>query len=153
MNQYRFQKSSKIVSKLQLSDNVLYATIVDKHPTINIVLTKNQIDLEQFQTFLEQLETLREYNPEKARELSDSFFDYNQNTDLIATITGVVSEETIGELLLNSRYGDTEVPILHINWVGSSPYYSGNRFGVLIMYILAKYCLDTKRVQFITLDG
>lgn len=152
MNQYRFRKSSKIVSKLKLTDDVFYATIVDRSPTINIVLTKNQIDLEQFESFLEQIETLREYSPEKAQELSDSFFNYEQNTDLIATITGVVSEETIGELLLNSRFGDSEVPILHISWVGSSPYYSGNRFGVFIMYILAKYCLDTKHIQFITLD-
>jgi hypothetical protein len=152
MNQYRFQKSTKIVSKLEITDNVFYATIVDRHPIINIVLTKNQIDLEQFNDFLGQIETLREYNPEKAQELSDSFFNYEQNTDLIATITGVTNEETIGELLLNSRYGDSNVQVLHINWVGSSPYYSGNRFGVLIMYILAKYCLDTKRIQFITLD-
>jgi hypothetical protein len=152
MNQYRFQKSSKILSKLQITDNVFYATIVDRNPTINIVLTKNHIDLEQFEAFLGQIETLREYSPDKAQELSDSFFNYEQNNDLIATITGVVTEETVGELLLNSRYGDSEVPVLHINWVGSSPYYSGNRFGVLIMYILAKYCLDTKRIQFITLD-
>jgi hypothetical protein len=152
MNQYRFQKSSKILSKLQITDNVFYATIVDRTPTINIVLTKNQIDIEQFEAFLGQIETLREYSPDRAQELSDSFFNYEQNHDLIATITGVVSEETVGELLLNSRYGDSEVPILHINWVGSSPYYSGNRFGVLIMYILVKYCLDTKNIQFITLD-
>ena len=152
MEQYQLTKSSKIVSKLQLSDNTFYVTIVDRHPVINIVLTKNYIDLEQFRSFLEQIETLREYNPEKAHELSNTFFNYDQNTDLISTITGVIIEETAGEVLLNSRYGNSEIPILNINWVSSSPYYSGNRFGVLIMYILAKYCLDNKHIQFITLD-
>jgi predicted GH43/DUF377 family glycosyl hydrolase len=152
MNQYRFRKSTPIVSKLQLADKLFYATVVDHHPTIHVFLTKNQIDLEQLESFFEQLETLRQYNPEQAKILSDSFLNYEQNHDLIATITGVVNEETAGELLLNSRYGEDEVPVLHINWVGSSPYYSGNRFGVLVMYVLAKYCMDTKNIQYITLD-
>ena len=60
MEQYQLTKSSKIVSKLQISDNTFYVTIVDRHPVINIVLTKNYIDLEQFRSFLEQIETLRE---------------------------------------------------------------------------------------------
>jgi hypothetical protein len=152
MNQYRFRKSTPIVSKLQLADKLFYATVVDHHPTIHVFLTKNQIDLEMLENFFEQLETLREYNPEQAKTLSDSFLNYDQNHDLIATITGVVTEETASELLLNSRYGDNEVPVLHINWVGSSPYYSGNRFGVLVMFVLAKYCMDTKNIQYITLD-
>jgi hypothetical protein len=150
--QYRLHKLSNIVSKIQLADNIFYATVFNKHPIVHVFLTKNKINVEQLETFFEQIETLREYNPEQSKILNDSFFDYTQNPDLIATITGVVTNEASGELLLNSRYGESEVPVLHINWVGSSPYYSGNRFSVLVMFILAKYCFDTTNIQYITLD-
>jgi hypothetical protein len=130
MAQYRYRKSTPITSKLHLEDSTFYATILDNGDSlINILLTKYPID------------------PSVSPDYS---FETNHN--LIAITTGVIDREEIGELLLDSSLGDAEVTKLNINWVSSSPYYSGNRFGVFIMYLLVAYSIQKYGIQYVTLD-
>jgi hypothetical protein len=130
MSVHRFVKTSPVRSKLPLEDNSFYATITDNgDSTINILLTKFPMD-------------------------PSSNLDYNfeTNHNLIAMTTGVISSEEIGDLLLDSSLGDSEIAKVNINWVSSSPYYSGNRFGVFIMYLLVAYSIQKYGIQYVTLD-
>ena len=149
VNAYAFVKNSPIRSKLPIHDNNVYATLYQSEVNISIVLTKEPLDIQWFKTFKAEVIRLSGIDKEEAGRLNNSFYDFNQNHNLLAIIEGVISSEPANELLLNSRYSDTPIPILHIMWISSSPFYSGNRFGVLLMYLLASY---TTGIKYITLD-
>ena len=149
VNTYAFVKNSPIHSKLSINDNNIYATLYQTGVNISIVLTKERVDVEWFKAFKSEVIRLSGIDKDKAAQLNNSFYDFNQNHNLLAIIEGVTSSEPANELLLNSGYDDSPIPILHIMWISSSPFYSGNRFGVLLMYLLASY---TKDINYITLD-
>jgi hypothetical protein len=149
VKEYSFVKNIPIRSKLPISDNNVYATVYQKGVNISIALTKEKIDIQLFKSFKDRVSSLSKINKEEASKLNNTFYDFNENSNLLAIIEGVVTNEASNELLLNGSDDYTDIPILHIMWISSSPYYSGNRFGVLLMYLLVKY---TTGIKYITLD-
>ena len=149
VNTYAFIKNSPIRSKLSINNNNVYATLYQTGVNISIALTKEPVDAEWFRAFKTEVIRLGGIDKEEATRLNNSFYDFNQNHNLLAIIEGVLTNEPANELLLNSGYDDSPIPILHIMWISSSPFYSGNRFGVLLMYLLASYTTD---INYITLD-
>jgi hypothetical protein len=149
VKQYAFVKNIPMRSKLPINDNNVYATVYQNGFNISIALTKEKIDIEWFKTFKDSISRLSEIDKEGASRLHNSFYDFNQNHLLLAIIEGVVTSEPRDELLLTGDNDDTSIPILHIMWISSSPYYSGNRFGVLLMYLLVNYAAH---IEYITLD-
>ena len=146
---YAFVKNSPIRSKLSISDNNVYAMVYQNGVNISIALTKEKIEAEWFKSFKTEVIRLSGIDKEEAARLNNSFYDFNKNHNLLAIIEGVLTSEPANELLLNGSDDDTAIPVLHIMWISSSPFYSGNRFGVLLMYLLARY---TKGIEYITLD-
>lgn len=146
---YSFVKNIPIRSKLYINDNNVYATVYQNGVNISIALTKERIDIQWFKSFKDRVIRLSEIDKTEGSRLHNSFYDFNQNHNLLAIIEGVITSEPANELLLNSGYDDSPIPILHIMWISSSPYYSGNRFGVLLMYLLVNY---TSGIKYITLD-
>jgi hypothetical protein len=146
---YTFVKNIPIRSKLHISDNYVYATVYQNGVNISIALTKEKIDIVWFKSFKEEVSRLSNINRDEASILHNSFYNFNQNHNLLAIIEGVVNSEPANELLLTGGDDDTSIPILHIMWISSNPYYSGNRFGVLLMYLLVNYVTG---IKYITLD-
>jgi hypothetical protein len=146
---YAFVKNSPIRSKLPISNNNVYAVVYQNGVNISIALTKEKIEAEWFTAFKTEVIRLSGIDKEEAARLNNSFYDFNQNHNLLAIIEGVLTSEPANELLLNGSDDDSDIPILHIMWISSSPLYSGNRFGVLLMYLLTSY---TKGIRYITLD-
>ena len=149
VKEYAFVKNGPIRSKLPISDNNVYSYIYESGFNVSIALTKEKIDIQWFKSFKDEVSRLSNINKEEASRLHNTFYDYNQNPNLLAIIEGVVTSEPANELLLNGSDDETPIPILHIMWIGSNPYYSGNRFGVLLMYLLGSYATG---IKYITLD-
>jgi hypothetical protein len=146
---YGFYKNSPIRSKLPITHNNVYAYIYVSGFNVSIALTKEKIDIQWFKSFNDEVARISNINKEEASRLHNSFYDFSQNPNLLAIIQGVVNNEPANELLLTGDEDDTSIPILHIMWVSSNPYYSGNRFGLLLMYLLVNH---TTGINYITLD-